>query len=205
VGGRLERFWTNDDLARKLGDIARTESIDAVLHAADLCDFRVDQVRNDPGETLVSEKFATRGGRLHLVLAPATKVLPQLRGCFPHARIVGWKYGLAVTRADAFDRAWRQIHDGGTDACVLNGAAYGEGFAICHPAGSSHPARISVSFARRWNAGWRLIGRALLKAGEPFDSGCKVPPRRATYPPAATPAGTNFRKKEADGETQLLS
>lgn len=135
VSGRIDAFSTNDDLAQKLGDIARTESIDAVLHAAALCDYRVEQVRNDSGEALVSRKFATRGGRLHLELAPATKVLPLLRGWFPEARIIGWKYELAGTRDEAFEKAWRQIRDGGTDACVLNGGAYGEGFAICQQNG----------------------------------------------------------------------
>lgn len=132
---RLETFATNDDLAQALESISRLETIDAVFHAAALCDYRVEQALNDAGETITSPKFATRDGRLHLVLAPAMKVLPKLRGWFPHARIVGWKYELAGTRDDAFAKAWKQIHDGPTDACVLNGAAYGEGFAICHAGG----------------------------------------------------------------------
>ena len=68
-----------------------------------------------------------------LVLAPAVKVLPQLRGWFPHARLVGWKYELAGSRADAFAQAWSQLATARTDACVLNGAAYGSGFACCTP------------------------------------------------------------------------
>lgn len=108
------------------------ESIDAVFHAAALCDYRVEQVLSGAGETMTSAKFATRDGRLHLVLAPAMKVLPKIRGWFPDARVVGWKYELVGTRDDAFARAWRQIRDCVTDACVLNGAAYGDGFALCH-------------------------------------------------------------------------
>lgn len=136
AAGRTIPFSTNDDLAEKLAAISRSETVDAVFHAAALCDYRVEEVRNDSGDQLVSQKFATRSGRLHLVLAPATKVLPRLRAMFPEASIVGWKYELAGTRADAFEKAWRQIHDGGTDACVLNGAAYGDGFAVCHRDGS---------------------------------------------------------------------
>lgn len=132
VAGRTIAFSTNDDLAEKLASISRSEAVDAVLHAAALCDYRVEEVRNDSGDQLISKKFATRSGRLHLILAPATKVLPRLRTIFPNAAIVGWKYELAGTRADAFEKAWRQIRDGGTDACVLNGAAYGDGFAVCH-------------------------------------------------------------------------
>jgi phosphopantothenoylcysteine decarboxylase/phosphopantothenate--cysteine ligase len=132
---RVEMFGTNDDLARQLKSISGCEDIGAVFHAAALCDYRVEQVLNGAGDTIASAKFATRDGRLHLVLAPATKVLPKLRGCFPAARIVGWKYELAGTRDDAFAKAWKQLHDCWTDACVLNGAAYGEGFAFCHADG----------------------------------------------------------------------
>lgn len=136
---RVETFATNDDLARSLESISRCEKIDAVFHAAALCDYRVDRVLSAAGEAMTSRKFATRDGRLHLVLAPATKVLPRLRPWFPEARIVGWKYELAGNRADAFAKAWKQLRDCDTDACVLNGAAYGEGFVLCHANGQVQP------------------------------------------------------------------
>lgn len=132
---RVLPFSTNDDLAAKLTTLAGEGGWDAVLHAAALCDFRVERVLNEQGEATASPKFSSRGGRLNLVLAPATKVLPQLRGWFPTARLVGWKYELAGSRADAFAKAWAQLAECGTDACVLNGAAYGDGFAFCTPAG----------------------------------------------------------------------
>lgn len=128
---RVESFTTNDDLAQRLESLSRRENIDAVFHAAALCDYRVEQVLSAAGEAMSSRKFATRDGWLHLVLAPATKVLPKLRGWFPEARIVGWKYELAGTRDDAFAKALKQLRDCRTDACVLNGAAYGHGFALC--------------------------------------------------------------------------
>lgn len=134
---RAEAFATNDDLATVLEGLSRLERIDAVFHAAALCDYRVDQVLGGAGETMASAKFATRDGRLHLVLAPAMKVLPKMRGWFPDARIVGWKYELVGTRDDAFSKAWKQLRDCYTDACVLNGAAYGSGFATCHLDGSA--------------------------------------------------------------------
>jgi phosphopantothenoylcysteine decarboxylase/phosphopantothenate--cysteine ligase len=132
---RVETFATNDDLAQLLESISRQDGIDAVFHAAALCDYRVDQVLSAAGEAMSSAKFATRDGRLHLILAPAMKILPRLRGWFPGARIVGWKYELAGTRDGAFGKAWKQLRDGQTDACVLNGAAYGQGFALCHAGG----------------------------------------------------------------------
>ena len=132
---RVETFATNDNLAQHLESISRLENIDAVLHAAALCDYKVEQVLSGAGEAITSAKFATRDGRLHLILAPAMKVLPKMRRWFPSARIVGWKYELAGTRDDAFGKAWKQLRDCETDACVLNGAAYGEGFALCHADG----------------------------------------------------------------------
>jgi phosphopantothenate---cysteine ligase (CTP) len=132
---RLETFSTNDDLAQQLESISRLENIDAIFHAAALCDYRVDQVLSAAGEAMFSAKFATRDGRLHLLLAPAMKVLPRMRDWFPDARIVGWKYELAGSRDDAFAKAWKQLRDCSSDACVLNGAAYGEGFALCHANG----------------------------------------------------------------------
>ena len=128
-------FTTNQDLAGRLETLARQTRVDAVLHAAALCDFVVARVLDAEGREIASPKFPTRAGRLRLDLAPAMKVLPRLRGWFPRARIVGWKYELAGTRAEAFDRAKVQLHECQTDACVLNGAAYGTGFAVCRPDG----------------------------------------------------------------------
>ena len=117
-------------------DLAGPGAFHAVLHAAALCDYRVEEVRDDGGSPVRSAKFATRDGRLHLNLAPAAKVLPRLRDWFPSARIAGWKYELSGTREDALARAWRQITENRTDACVLNGAAYGQGFAVCEAGGA---------------------------------------------------------------------
>lgn len=129
----VEVFSTNDHLVEMLERTSRRRRVDAVLHAAALCDFRVARVVNSAGDDVRSAKIATRDGRLWVELEPATKVLPRLRGWFPGARIVGWKYELAGTREEAFAKAWRQLHECRTDACVLNGAAYGDGFALCRP------------------------------------------------------------------------
>jgi phosphopantothenoylcysteine decarboxylase/phosphopantothenate--cysteine ligase len=149
---RVLPFSTNDDLAAKLMSLADEGGWDAVLHAAALCDFRVERVVNEQGEPIASPKFSSREGRLSLVLAPASKVLPQLRGWFPRSRIVGWKYELAGSRADAFAKAWEQLAECGTDACVLNGAAYGSGFAFCTPS-SVHACADSDALAT-WLVRW---------------------------------------------------
>lgn len=132
---RVLPFSTSDDLASKLSSLAGEGGWDAVFHAAAVCDFRVERVLNERGEEMESPKFSSREGRLNLVLAPATKVLPRLREWFPQARLVGWKYELAGTRSEAFAKAQAQLTECGTDACVLNGAAYGSGFAFRTPTG----------------------------------------------------------------------
>ncbi|HRI13013.1 MAG TPA: phosphopantothenoylcysteine decarboxylase [Verrucomicrobiota bacterium] len=132
----VEAFTTNDDLASRLERIARLRQVDAVFHAAALCDYRVARVVNAAGASISSPKIASRDGRLTLELEPATKILPQLRGWFPNACIVGWKYELAGTRNEALAKAWRQLRDCASDACVLNGVAYGDGFGLCTSDGS---------------------------------------------------------------------
>lgn len=134
----VQAFSTNQDLADRLQKLANTHRFDAVFHASALCDFKVDKVVRADGQVIESPKFSTREGQLSLLLAPTIKVLPQMRGWFPQARIVGWKYELAGTQTDAFDKAWQQLRECKTDACVLNGAAYGSGFAVCAPGGSVH-------------------------------------------------------------------
>ncbi len=127
----VQAFSTNEDLAEKLQTLSREHSFDGLFHAAALCDFKVEKVVRADGQVIESPKFSTHEGQLSLVLAPTIKVLPQLRGWFPHTRIAGWKYELAGTPAEAFERAWQQLRECRTDACVLNGAAYGSGFALC--------------------------------------------------------------------------
>jgi phosphopantothenoylcysteine synthetase/decarboxylase len=123
-------FSTNDDLAAKLQQLS-PENIGAIFHTAALCDFKVISVQNAAGQKITSAKFPTRGNPVTLNLAPTTKVLPQLRGWFPTAKIVGWKYELTGSRDEAFAKAFEQIRASKTDACVLNGTAYGAGFAFC--------------------------------------------------------------------------
>jgi phosphopantothenoylcysteine decarboxylase/phosphopantothenate--cysteine ligase len=148
-----QSFSTNEDLADRLEKLSRTTRFDAVLHAAALCDFKVERVEREDGQAVKSPKFSTREGQLLLVLAPAMKLLQKLPGWFPQARIVGWKYELAGTQAGAFDQAWDQLRDSHTGACVLNGAAYGSGFAVCLSGGAvtkCADAAELIEFFLRW-------------------------------------------------------
>ncbi|MEQ1859062.1 MAG: phosphopantothenoylcysteine decarboxylase [Chthoniobacteraceae bacterium] len=120
---RMIPFSTNEDLQAKLEALAREGGADAVLHAAALADFKVQR---EGGE----RKIASRGGIVKLMLVPATKLIARLRPLFPRARLVGWKYELDGTREDALAAGRAQIETFRTDACAVNGAAYGEGFGV---------------------------------------------------------------------------
>jgi hypothetical protein len=128
----LHEFETNDDLARALEEVAQTRSdeVRAVFHAAALSDYVVKSVRSPEGPRAGVRKIPGDLPQIQLVLEHTAKVLPRLRGWFPRAWIVGWKYELEGSREDAIDRARRQIGQSCTDATVLNGAAYGPGFGL---------------------------------------------------------------------------
>jgi phosphopantothenoylcysteine synthetase/decarboxylase len=130
-GARLVPFGTNDDLLRELRRLSGAGDIGALFHVSALADYRVRRVTNERGERCDSPKIASRGGALTIDLEPATKIISHLRPMFPRSLIVGWKYELAGTREEAFARAWKQLRENACDACVLNGRAYGEGFAFC--------------------------------------------------------------------------
>ncbi len=132
VPGEILPFSTNDDLLAKLQ--AQAGRAGAIFHAAALCDYRVKSIHAEHGDAVLgAAKIPTRSGNLKLELEPTVKVLPQLRALFPAAKIVGWKYELDGTGDDVIDRALRQIAECATDACVVNGAAWGDGFGFVVP------------------------------------------------------------------------
>ena len=137
-GALLHEFTTNHDLTRQLEELAATRAPDirAVFHAAALSDYTVTAVRGPNGSLAGSRKIPGNLPQLHLVLEPATKVLPLLRAWFPHAWIVGWKYELVGTREEAVTEARTPLQLSQSDATVLNGAAYGPGFGLLE---STHP------------------------------------------------------------------
>jgi phosphopantothenoylcysteine decarboxylase/phosphopantothenate--cysteine ligase len=143
----LVPFGTNDELAGLLYGWSKRLPVHAIFHTAALCDFKPASVRSADGSLLASRKLSSRSGRLIVELEPATKVLPSLREWFPSARLVGWKYELDGNRDDALAAAWRQIRDASTDACVVNGAAWGPGFGLCEPPASVLPCADAADLA----------------------------------------------------------
>ncbi len=146
-------FTTNDDLHEQFTQLARAHDVRAVLHVAALCDYKVAAVTDERGARPDSAKIDSRAGALTLTLEPARKVIAGLRDLFPQATLVGWKYELDGTRADALAKAWRQLRECRTDACVVNGRAWGEGFGFCTPPDTVRalPDKAAVAeFLSRW-------------------------------------------------------
>jgi phosphopantothenoylcysteine synthetase/decarboxylase len=130
---RLQIFTTSADLGKRLEALASAK-VGAVFHAAAVSDFTFGKVmRKLPGGKLSeirSGKISTRHGKLLAELEPAPKIIGRLRRWFPKAQLIGWKYEVDGNRAQAIALAQRQLEENATDACVVNGAAYGTGFGL---------------------------------------------------------------------------
>ena len=143
-GVEVRNFTTNESLAMALRELPRQP--DAIFHAAAMCDFEVEKIEGAD----MQNKLSSRCESLVLTLRPAPKILPTLRELFPSAKIVGWKYELDGQQTDALASAYRQLAECHTDACVVNGAAYGPGFGLvlAGEGGVSHlPNKTSLAHA----------------------------------------------------------
>ncbi len=160
---RQQTFTTTEDLRRRLAALASPD-VGAVFHAAAVSDFTFGKIweRAPTGELreIKSAKIPTRGEDdvplekqyaalaknspikpapakdLLAELKPTPKIIPELRGWFPKAFLVGWKYELERQNKPAV-REWTlgalQMKENQTDACVLNGRGYfNEGFGLLH-------------------------------------------------------------------------
>ena len=123
-------FTTNDDLTSSLVKLPAREEVSLLFHAAALGDFRVKEITDENGEALSNGKISSRTGDLKLTLEPAPKLIASLRRLFPSTVIVGWKYEIDGTTDGALARGRAQIEECLTDACVVNGGAYGPGFGV---------------------------------------------------------------------------
>jgi phosphopantothenate---cysteine ligase (CTP) len=129
----VETFTTTSDLRARLQALS-PQGVDAVFHAAAVSDFTFGGVweRKEGGELVpcAGRKISTRKGQLLAELKPTPKIISELRGWFPRAWLAGWKYELDGDRARVIQVAEQQIANNRTDACVVNGAAYGDGFGL---------------------------------------------------------------------------
>jgi phosphopantothenate---cysteine ligase (CTP) len=130
---RVETFSTTADLRDKLKALS-AKKVDGIFHAAAVSDFAVGRIF-EPDEAgklteIKGKKISTRRGKLLVELLPTAKIIAVLRGWFPKAKLVGWKFEADGKRAEALAAAQKQIAECNTDLCVVNGPAYGEGFGI---------------------------------------------------------------------------
>ncbi len=140
AGLELVPFTTTASLGERLRALAGPE-VDAVFHAAAVCDFAPGRVWRREADGRLAEvragKFPTRAGTLLVELAPTPKLIASLRGWFPRAWLAGWKYEVDGDRAAALAAGAAQIRECATDACVVNGPAYGPGFGVVRGPGAA--------------------------------------------------------------------
>ncbi|MBV8280260.1 MAG: phosphopantothenoylcysteine synthase [Verrucomicrobia bacterium] len=127
-------FDRNEDVLRMLRETANSQTVDVVLHAAALADFEVAAIW--AGDRRITYgKVGSEHQELAVELAPKAKVISELRACFPNALIIGWKLEPEGSREDLIGEAVHQMQKNRTDACVINGRAFGDGFGFCTPQG----------------------------------------------------------------------
>ncbi|MGO9199709.1 MAG: phosphopantothenoylcysteine decarboxylase [Limisphaerales bacterium] len=129
----VETFTTTANLRDRLHALAKLP-VDAVFHAAAVSDFAFGRTwrRAPAGELseIGAGKISSRLGVLLTELVPTPKIIAELRGWFPNARLAGWKYEVDGDRSGVIQLAANQIAECLTDACVANGPAYGAGFGL---------------------------------------------------------------------------
>lgn len=110
---------------------------EVVFHAAAVSDFTggasFRRLSDGSMVPIAAGKLTTREGDLLVELRPTPKLLPELPKIFPGARIVGWKYEVDGSPADALAAGRRQLAESASDGCVVNGPAYGAGFGFLTP------------------------------------------------------------------------
>jgi phosphopantothenoylcysteine synthetase/decarboxylase len=127
-------FQTNEDLCRLLGEMTDRGGVDAVLHAAALSDFGVAR-RMVSGRETEAAKISSDAETIELQLVPKPKLIRHLRDWFASAYIIGWKFELEGKASDAVKEGVQQIELNRTNACVVNGSAFGPGFGFCSAQG----------------------------------------------------------------------
>ncbi|MEI6715347.1 MAG: phosphopantothenoylcysteine decarboxylase [Verrucomicrobiota bacterium] len=132
VGERLtlKSFQTNGDLLEGLLAVPDPDDVRVVFHAAALVDYEVTDILGPDNVPLALRKIPSFFPEVRLVLKPAFKVLPRMEDVFPEAKVVGWKFEMEGDRRSALGCAKAQLELCKTTLCVVNGAAFGEGFGI---------------------------------------------------------------------------
>ena len=114
---RVIPFGSAADLSKQMHAAAALR-VKAIFHVAAVSDFSIKPHRGK----------IDSASRLTLNLKPTPKIIHQLRKWHPAATIVGWKYEVNGNQDTALAAGTEQIRRCRTDACVVNGPAYGEGY-----------------------------------------------------------------------------
>lgn len=128
AGIRVVPFDSTAELQEALEGLSHEPIRGTLFHTAAVSDYFLPHP--EPG------KIPTGGGPLTLTLEPTPKLLPRMREWFPEAGVIGWKFEAQGHREDALAAGMRQIAACGTDACVVNGPAYGDGFGVLSDSGN---------------------------------------------------------------------
>jgi phosphopantothenoylcysteine synthetase/decarboxylase len=134
---RARYFRTNEDLEILLTGVQRPGAVDVVLHAAALSDFSLGEITVIGGDGDTA-KISSDVESIQIRLVPKSKLIHKLRDLFPNAYVVGWKFELDGTRDQAVKKGIKQLERNRTDACIINGEAFGEGFGFCTEKGLVH-------------------------------------------------------------------
>jgi len=133
VNAKVVAFTTTNDLRERL-KAAAAENYDAVFHAAAVSDFAFGKVCQKSATAelipIKSGKISSRLENLFAELVPTPNIIAELRTWYPKALLVAWKYEVDGDREAAIAEARKQIADCHTNACVVNGPAYGKGFGV---------------------------------------------------------------------------
>jgi phosphopantothenate---cysteine ligase (CTP) len=127
-------FQTNEELERLLNGVKQRDTVDAFFHAAALSDFRIDKITVVGGNN-DTEKISSDAESLRIDLVRKPKLISKLRELFPNSYLVGWKFEVDGIRDQVIQKGVRQIRQNRTDACIVNGEAFGEGFGLCNEKG----------------------------------------------------------------------
>jgi len=151
-----ERFQTVHDL-EKLFEKTDLEKFGGILLPAALPDYDLASAHDLAGNQLSRDKWPGHLEGVRLELKPAPRVLTKIRSLAPKSKIVGWKWEAAGNPSELLESVRDQIGECRTDACVLNGPAYGEGYLFMPKVGD--PVRCS-SPEELGNALAAFLGRA---------------------------------------------
>ena len=139
-----ERFQTVHDL-EKLLQKTPLKGFSAILLPAALPDYDLAAATDLAGQKLSRDKWPGHLSGIRLELKPAPRVLNRIRTLAPKTKIIGWKWEAEGSKAEALKSAQSQITDCHTDACILNGPAYGEGYLFLPARGDSTPCRDPIA------------------------------------------------------------